>query len=472
MLMRASFFNLRRISLIVLIAILFITMVFDKPIQAGAALPEIKIGLFFNQGSNIVQISSGKYYLYNLTTGAKVSPDNQPLLEGDQVKFDFASGNLISVSIKKGSNEWVGPVGAFTGPVELRADLSSGSTLLKVNTKRYRQDIIIRVNSQKTGLTIINELPLEEYLYGVVPREMSASWPGEALKAQAVAARTFAVKRFGSRAGEGFDLYSDQRDQAYGGYDGEDTRSNKAVNDTIGKVIVDANNDIIREALYHSNSGGHTEDSENVWSAVPYLRGKADPYSLNSSAGWTANWNYISDINTIRTKVDPNFNAIESLKLEKYSSGRVRNVIITDLNGNNTVRTGSAFGNMFNPGFYTYLGVNQFMGRMFDFSTNATVSIINAEGKVTTLHGGGNSLKVINGANQVTGVNGTDLSYTVLGGSTQKTIAKAPSGQVIIEGHGWGHGVGMSQWGAYEMALQGFKYDDILKFYYSGVKIQ
>ena len=478
--MRASFFNLRRIILIVLITILFITMVFDKPIQAGAALPNVRVGLLQNHQTVTFGVNTGTYNLENLDKDGGVIVSN--LKAGDLVEAKRV-GSLISVRVKKAGGNWGDPIGAFGGPVKLKATTNSGivSEGDSTSSNRYRGEIVVRLNSSKTSLNLINELLLEEYLYGVVPKEMSAGWHIEALKAQAVAARTFAVKRLNSKGSEGFDLYPDTRDQAYGGYDLEVElgsyymgRVFSAVDGTAGKVIY-SNGELI-DASYHSNSGGHTEDVENEWGASDsYRRGKKDQYSLKRPHG---SWYYQTDIAIIKDKVGST-EAIDKLELVKLNSGRVKEVIITDIKGNTIKKlgtdgifhnfTGYEFGKLFNAKFDPK--VNEFISRFFDFDTTATVSIINGSGQVTTLHGGGKSLKVINGANQVIGINGTNASYEVLGGSSQKTISKNLSG-VTVEGHGWGHGVGMSQYGALEMANQGKTYDQILKFYYSGVKIQ
>ena len=123
----------------------------------------------------------------------------------------------------------------------------------------YRGKFII--NNMGTGLTLINELPLEEYLKGVVPAEMPSKWNEEALKAQAIAARSYAVatKNAGKHASKGFDLVDTTADQAYGGASAEKTRTNKAVDDT--KSIVLVQDKRVLPTYYHASSGGQTK----VW---------------------------------------------------------------------------------------------------------------------------------------------------------------------------------------------------------------
>ncbi|HQG54182.1 MAG TPA: SpoIID/LytB domain-containing protein [Thermoleophilia bacterium] len=145
-------------------------------------------------------------------------------------------------------------------------------------TGKYRG--LIRVLHTSSGFTMINKLPMESYLRGVVPHEMSASWPLEALKAQACAARAYAER---SRdPGEAFDVYCTTRDQAYSGVRVEAAATDAAVKGTAG--VVPRYGGAVIAAFYFSTSGGHTENIENVWqtSSVAYLQGVEDPYDTYS----------------------------------------------------------------------------------------------------------------------------------------------------------------------------------------------
>lgn len=145
-------------------------------------------------------------------------------------------------------------------------------------TGKYRG--FIRVLHTSSGFTMINKLPMESYLRGVVPHEMSASWPLEALKAQACAARAYAER---SRdPGEAFDVYCTTRDQAYSGVRVEAAATDAAVKGTAG--VVPKYGGAVIAAFYFSTSGGHTENIENVWQTSPiaYLKGVEDPYDTYS----------------------------------------------------------------------------------------------------------------------------------------------------------------------------------------------
>jgi stage II sporulation protein D len=149
-----------------------------------------------------------------------------------------------------------------------------------INTTNMHYRGSLRVVRSGSGLTVVNHVPLEQYLYAVVPREVGSTWPAEALKAQAVAARSFGAQRIGS-AGL-FDVYCTTRSQAYGGADGEAAATNAAVDGTRGKVPTWKGKPI--GAYYFDTSGGHTENVENIWAGppVPYLKGVDDPYDTYS----------------------------------------------------------------------------------------------------------------------------------------------------------------------------------------------
>ncbi|PKM80951.1 MAG: hypothetical protein CVU89_11440 [Firmicutes bacterium HGW-Firmicutes-14] len=324
-----------------------------------------------------------------------------------------------------------------------------------------------------SSITVINELPLEEYLYGVVPREMSSGWPLEALKAQAVAARTYTVANYSKRVVEGFNMLDTPTDQAYGGYNYEGAGSTRAVVETAGIIILYGGKPI--SAVYHSTSGGHTEDNENVWNGepCPYLRGKEDPFSTENGL---ANWAFNTTVEEVRDTLLANggdIGPIDKIQLEKYESGRVRSVIITDINGNTIKKSGSEFGKFFNPNFYTYITPTDFMSNYFDVDLsnvlNPSFIVLNGSGKKEPVDG--NSLYGTSEDGNTVTLNGKEPAFHVLSGYGSSSHQKAASGRIVFEGHGWGHGVGMSQWGAYGMAVKGKNYRDILNFYYTGVEV-
>lgn len=135
--------------------------------------------------------------------------------------------------------------------------------------KWYRGILIIQNKNKK--LTVINDLDLEDYIRGVVPAEMPPSWELEALKAQAIAARSYALANLGKRAKFGYDLKDTSEDQAYGGASAETERTNKAVQDTQGLVLT--YNMKVVPAYYTASAGGKTVNASVVWgNDLPFIR--------------------------------------------------------------------------------------------------------------------------------------------------------------------------------------------------------
>ena len=183
--------------------------------------------------------------------------------------------------VTAGGRSWV-----FTGPVTFKP----GSRILRLYNRnqngwrsgtsgaRYRGNL--RVVRYSGAFRIVNHVKLEGYLRGVVPRESPSSWPREALRAQSVAARSYAVR--GIRGGTTYDLFCTAASQVYNGYDGETASTNAAVAATAGVVPTYGGRAIV--AYFFSTSGGRTENIENVWggSAVAYLKSVSDPYDYYS----------------------------------------------------------------------------------------------------------------------------------------------------------------------------------------------
>lgn len=154
---------------------------------------------------------------------------------------------------------------------------TGGATVNLLGKGAYRGAIVIRPSSVPGRLNAINKLDTELYLRGVIARESPSSWPLDALKAQALAARSFAA--FGGVGGHGFDFYDDTRSQVYGGAGAETARTNRAVAETAGEVVLYRGR--IAQTFFFSTSGGHTENNEFSFlggTPMAYLRGVPDPY--------------------------------------------------------------------------------------------------------------------------------------------------------------------------------------------------
>lgn len=182
-------------------------------------------------------------------------------------------------------------IGGKTHPVTECTLAAPQDGVLRVNGTPYRGTVRIFV-TRDGRLAAHNIIELEEYLYGVVPREMPPGWPEEALKAQAVVSRTFARYQMEANAGRDYDICSTTASQVYGGAAAATDRSRRAVDATRGRILTHGG----RPALtyYHANSGGMTEDARHVWRvAIPYLQSIPDePSARAPGSAWAAFLSY------------------------------------------------------------------------------------------------------------------------------------------------------------------------------------
>lgn len=286
------------------------------------------------------------------------------------------------------------------------SDKSDGG--LALDGRRYRGSLELR--HRGAGLTAVNIVPVDDYLLSVVPEEMPTDWPAEALKAQSVAARSFALKSRGRHAAEGYDLCTTTHCQLYKGIASEKTASTAAVRATRGEVLTYGGQPI--EALFHTDSGGMTESSEDVWgSHVPYLRAVRD--TPLGTMPWTK---------TVSTA------ALEQkLAAKGHAIGRLRAIELSPLAVGRAAKDRTASGRV------------------------KAMTVTGTKGSVT--------------------LSGTAWR-SLLGLKSALFDAKLTKDTVTFTGFGAGHGLGISQWGAKRLAETGKSYADILHHYYTGVTLQ
>lgn len=257
------------------------------------------------------------------------------------------------------------------------------------------------------GLSLVNAVDLEEYVKGVVPAEMSPGWHPEALKAQAVVARTYALyQRMLNRSRE-YDLVATVQDQVYQGRYGVDARVQEAVEATRGIAVAYQNAPIL--AAFSSTAAGPTEDAMNVWSKdLPYLKGVDCPFDVNAPRyQWRATLN-LQDLEQTFRRQGVDVGAIASLTPFAYSrAGRVTKLRILHSRGELILR-GEDFRRL--------------------------------------------------------------IGYSVIP-STQFEV-EAMGWEVALAGRGSGHAVGLCQWGAKELAEQGYPYTTILAYYFPGTELR
>jgi stage II sporulation protein D len=340
------------------------------PAQAAA---ELRVAI--KQGATQLQVGSSTQAIVRDSSGQTVGE----LQAMDAFKAEGSDGVMLGKL--KAKALWIEPTG--DGYVWIGDRWYRGRTQLLATGK---------------GLTAINHVNIEHYLYSVLGSEMYPTWPQEALKAQAVAARSYALHKRSTSGNGLFDVVDTTASQVYKGLEGEAQTTHQAVEATAGQVMT-YNGQVIL-AVFHSSSGGHTENVEDIWKeSLPYLRGVVD-YDMGAPVfEWTKN----------------------------FSSSELSSKI----SGVGTV-------------------------------TSMTAERKTPNGRVVTM--------LVKGDRGTKRISGNDLRNTL--GLKSTLFVVNPNGDGFqIQGRGYGHGLGMSQWGAHNLAQQGVGYQKILSHYYQNATL-
>ena len=414
---------LKKIVCLICFVIIFIS--FSTICYASnGAFDTIKLGLFFGQtAKNSVNLScdGGFFVGYEqngefIQTMAVELPSVRAFVNGDgQIEIEGVS--------------------AFEGDMTIKP----GAGFLKIEGNAYRGDCQLVLKDGK--MTVINKLPTEEYLYSVLGKEMSPSWPIEALKAQAICARTYAVRNWNKFSSYGFNLCTTTVSQVYGGIATESERTIDAVNQTSGQLL--KYNGQVAEALFFASDGGYTADAKYVWGgSVPYLTAKEDPYEVNSTASY-GTWTVTLSAEEVAQK----------LLDRSINIGRIKNVRVTG-EDNHTVYEVEIVGDN-----GTYSVKNDSVRTLFGLKSQYFT--IDAKG--------GNSGTI---AENWSLFRKNAYEYYVNGDFGIFADGLPSAGSFTFNGRGYGHRVGMSQCGARDMALMGFSAYKILDFYYTGTVVE
>ena len=308
------------------------------------------------------------------------------------------------------------------------------------------------------NLNVINVVDVDDYVKGVLPYEMSPAWPLEALKAQAVCARTYALLQTKHRDSYRFDVCTTTDCQVYQGANQASALTDRAVEETAGLAAMYGGK--YAETYYYASNGGASESSENVWSMpLPYLVGKEDPYEGTIS---------IPDYVYTMTYSYSQLSAL--LKSKGYSIGTVSSAYVS-----RTTPTGNV----------AEITFRDTAGKTVVITKEACRSVLETKSMRFTISGGGSggswqvnpsggALSSLSGAYTVTasGVSAYEGGDAyVITASGVSRLQKPPGSGITISGTGWGHGVGMSQYGAKAMAELGRTYEEILHFYFTGITI-
>jgi len=300
--------------------------------------------------------------------------------------------------------------GILLGQIKANTDKllikSEGPEAVIINGRKFRGNVqFIKNNSEK--FSVINHIELEDYIKGILYHEASHFWPMEALKAQAIVCRTYAVYQMQENKLKDYDVTSDIYSQVYGGRTSERYRTNKAVEETKGYLL--AYQGKVFPAYYHATCAGYTEDASLLWNTdIAPLKGVACDFCKDSPH---FSWHYVLGLEELKDKLAGTGYKIKGEIKDIVIMGKDKSSRVTNLK----IITPEKEVDISAKDFRNIIGPNIIK------STNFTLNVVNHD--------------------------------------------------VVFEGFGWGHGVGLCQWGAYFMAKTGYNAEQILKYYYPGSEI-
>ena len=432
-----------KISAFMLALLLMLALVFTDapPARAAAFYTDIRVLLSIDAPQSMNISIVGDYYLKE-DPDFVLSPDKMTLSKsGSRPVLTSGENTFTASTITLVSRDY----GGTSAYIRLKNALYGTCT--------YLGDIIFDINDG--GIRAINTLPIEHYLYGVVPYEMSNTFPIESLKAQAVCARGYAAANCSKFRLRAYDIVDTSADQVYHGYNSDYTRAFAAVDETAGQVLT-YEGDII-QAYYSASNGGQTELTGNVWASnLPYYVTSDDSYDLDNPSSLVEK-SFIPSVFTAETLplMDPLVLQMLQQGADAAAGGAVTLV--------STVRV-KAYAAIYDPPSRCY--------------TKADVVLMAASANGIT----GQVTVTLTLDELVYSEDNTDGIFNT--GRTRMRMRGAEPGVLEVEGaayaafEGWfitnrryGHGVGMSQRGAQQRATKGQTYAEILSFYYVGTQL-
>ncbi|MEB3350399.1 MAG: SpoIID/LytB domain-containing protein [Cyanobacteriota bacterium] len=395
-----------------LLALPLPVVLMPEPLRAGGPEPVVRVLL---QEAPQVQLAAPTVPA-RLNDGGRVLLTLQP---GERLTARLEAGELVLQRQRPG--EGANPQPPDSDALRLQARAlwfdpqigASGTPAVGLAERSYRGRLELRPTNQ--SLQVINHVGVENYLPGVVASEMPASWPQAALRAQAIAARTYALRQ--RRPQAAFDLKATTASQVYGGLGAETESTRQAVGATRSLVLWHGGRLI--EAVFHSSSGGRTENSGELWAGqLPYLVSVRDDDQHSPVHRWQERFEPAQ-----LQQAFPETGGVSALQvLATSSTGRVRQLRINGPLGSLELSGG------------------ELRQRLRLRSTLISLTLEAKEAGETM---------------------------------AEETAAAEPSPPtLLVEGRGFGHGVGMSQWGAHAMALRGDTADRILQHFYRGAVIR
>ena len=428
-----------------------------------------------------------------------------PLAPGSSWGYSNPIRVGVAVGVSRGvlggsgtaSDPWGSSV-QFSGPVEvscgadgllfqgrfLRFPVRVVGSELSFNRVGYRGSL--EILGSGGSFTVVNVLDLEDYLRGIIKMEANPAWPMEFLKAQAVVSRTYALRNLGRHRSQGFDLCAVSHCQLYRGRNAEDSRTDQAVESTRGMVLTYGG--ALAVTPFHADSGGQTAAASNVWGGtLPYLVSRPEPVSYSSPYSF---WRVSLSSDQIERALR-NINRwvgriLDIRVLSRDGGGRITSMEIQGSNGR-TRLSGHEF----------RMAVGSKVVRSTNFMVAGTGS--GSASPPTTVADGGGNVALSKGDDLLEmaeqGIFNRDEIFDMIMNPSKREVyrrvgqerASRPTQQApmptsgatprggsltwTFEGRGWGHGVGMSQWGAKALAEAGWTFEQILMYYYPGTSI-
>ncbi|MGG3123264.1 SpoIID/LytB domain-containing protein [Priestia megaterium] len=402
-----------------------------NPVQAAETEPTVSVKL--------------KNYLGNQSS-IKIKPSQSYMIADSKVALQANTEYEVKVAGSKinllHNQEVLGDFDSFT------VKPSTYEAFLSINNRNYLGNVQF-TNEGNKYVRPINTIPMEDYLKGVIPKEVYTSWHAEALKSQAVAARTYALS-YASKTIDDTTSY-----QVYGGYEWYNS-TNSAVDETFGKVL--KYNGALINAVFSSSNGGIIESDYNAWGKAsnPYFQVKTDPYDPQTKWSLTIQKQQI-DLSAKDLK-NPDAWWNQTKEADEKIAGKIKAQIQTEtqFKGKEIKIVGISKVNLYQ------LTSGQRMSKGDISVTYVVKGEVDQDNKL--------AVKTWNRVGEK-----ADNIRFMLDGTRFKSLMvtkQDPIGETItIEGKGNGHGVGLSQFGANAMAAQGKSYTDILNFYYPGVSL-
>ncbi len=447
--------------------------------NAQSGEKSVRVGLYYgaNAISKSVKITSPTGFIAGTAsdgvitqqTKTSVTSGNVAISSSGTLYFDGAAESditYLSTATEGSREQLLFDLGAqSTNAFYAQADkklylmpVQANDTLayIEIGGKKYPEVLEFTIDANGK-IKVINIVGLEQYLKGVLPNEVYPSWEPEALKAAAVATRTYTLKSMrGKHASHDFDLCTTTDCQVYGGVTKIASGTNDAADATFGQVL--KYNGALAETVYHAISGGTTESANGAWGSnaelFPYLSVVQTPfenYQNIPNGTWSHAITPDELFKTVSTRYPGKLSGyISGIDCETDGGAYIHRMTISDSKGNSIfLKTSSAVRSLF--GKYA-LSANFTIARTFMPSTslsNSTLHVMTSNGVQSVPLTGGILYKTANSQNRLYGIN--EIWY--------------------LSGKGYGHGVGMSQYGAQHAALLGYTYDEILNTYYPGTQL-